>query len=245
MDIKNTIVWGGLVIAGLVVATGLGWLEHPANPRTIAVTGECQTRVPKDKTAITLRITTLGDSAAQSMKMATATAAQITEFLRDKPVEMQTAQFNSYEKTQWNHETQESKVLGIETTVSIEISADNIDVIEEVLNRFAGEKNVFSENLRMYSSTDVLIPAMEKCLTVAVENARVRADALAAGDNKRAGKMLSVSYDTNANKNNYGVTPRFGAKMAMAEASSLDTTGSIVAKDTEVSVTVSATFEIK
>ncbi len=244
MDIKKVIVWGGVVIVGLAVATGLGLIERPVNPRTIAVVGECVTNVPKDKTAITLRVTTLDANAAVSMKMATDIATQITDFLRNMPVEMQTTQFNSYEKTQWNHETQESKILGIETTVSIEISADNIDVIEGVMNEFAGAPNVYTENLRLYSSPAVLTPAVEKCLSVAVENARTRANALAAGDNHRAGNMLSVSYNTNTNSNNYGATPRLGAKMAMS-ATSLDTAGSIVAKDTEVSVTVMATFEIK
>ncbi len=248
MDTKKTIIWGGLIILGLVVATGLGWLENPVNPRTVSVTGECLTNVPKDKTAITLRVTTLDPSAAVSMKMATSQAAQITEFLKGKSVEMQTTQFNSYEKTQWNHETQTSQTIGIETTVAIEISADNIETIEEVLNEFAGEKNIYSENLRMYSSPAILIPAMEKCLTAAVENARVRADALAAGDGRRAGKILNVSYGAPTDDENYGPTPRvaqrFGAKMAMADAA-VNTAGTIVAKDTQVSVVVSATFEIK
>ena len=42
-------------------------------------------------------------------------------------------------------------------------------------------------------SKEVLKPIQEKCLGVALENARVRANAIANGDNKRAGKIINIS----------------------------------------------------
>lgn len=220
-----------------------GWGNNSDTIRTITVNGECLTSAPRDKTAITLRVTTLADSAAQSMRDATAQMAEITEYLKSQPVEMQTTQFNSYEKTEWNRDEQKSVVLGIETTVAVEVSANNVTEIENVLNAFADKPNVFSENLRMYTSPEVLKPIMEKCLSVAVENARVRANALASGDNRRAGRLLSVSYG-NANQS----TPENGllrTKMVTASAMADTATGTIISKDTDVSVSVSATFEIK
>ena len=220
-----------------------GWGNNSDTIRTITVNGECLTSAPRDKTAITLRVTTLADSAAQSMRAATTQMAEITEYLKSQPVEMQTTQFNSYEKTEWNRDEQKSVVLGIETTVAVEVSANNVTEIENVLNTFADKPNVFSENLRMYTSPEVLKPIMEKCLSVAVENARVRANALASGDNRRAGRLLSVSYG-NANQS----TPENGllrTKMVTASAMADTATGTIISKDTDVSVSVSATFEIK
>lgn len=220
-----------------------GWGNNSDTIRTITVNGECLTSAPRDKTAITLRVTTLADSAAQSMRAATTQMAEITEYLKSQPVEMQTTQFNSYEKTEWNRDEQKSVVLGIETTVAVEVSANNVTEIENVLNAFADKPNVFSENLRMYTSPEVLKPIMEKCLSVAVENARVRANALASGDNRRAGRLLSVSYG-NANQS----TPENGllrTKMVTASAMADTATGTIISKDTDVSVSVSATFEIK
>ena len=74
-----------------------------------------------------------------------------------------------------------------------------------------------------------------------------RAGALAAGDKKRAGKMLAVAYDTNV-QNVVRPTANFlrsaSKEMAVMDAGVM-TGGGIVAKDTEVSVTVSAVFEIK
>ena len=232
----------------LVFLTGVAllWPNNNEIPHTIAVSGECLTTAPRDKTAITLRVTALADSAAQSMRDATSQMAEITEYLKTLPVQLQTTQFNSYEKTEWNRDEQRSVTLGIETTIAVEVSANSVDEIEQILSQFANKQNVYSENLRMYTSPEVLKPIMEQCLSVAVENARTRANALASGDNKRAGELISVSYNTSANDS---VTPTNGllrTKMVMA-ASVADTsaTGTIVSRDTDVSVSVSAVFEIK
>jgi uncharacterized protein YggE len=232
----------------LVILTGVALLRPDNNeiPHTIAVSGECLTTAPRDKTAITLRVTALADSAAQSMRDATSQMAEITEYLKTLPVQLQTTQFNSYEKTEWNRDEQRSVTLGIETTIAVEVSANSIDEIEQILSQFANKQNVYSENLRMYTSPEVLKPIMEQCLSVAVENARTRANALASGDNKRAGELISVSYNTSANDSVAPTNGLLRTKMVMA-ASVADTsaTGTIVSRDTDVSVSVSAVFEIK
>ncbi len=242
---KKTLIWVGTVIGtAAVMALAFGAMERRSTPKTISVNGECLTTAPKDKTAITLRVTTLAPTAVESVQSATKQTAGITEYLKKMPVEMQTTQFNSYEKTEWNRDEQKSVSLGIETTIAIEVSANSIETIEDVLGVFSGMKNVFSENLRMYSSPAVLQPIMEKCLGVAVENARVRANAIAAGDGMRAGKLLSVSYGTDTMDS--GV-PANLMRTKMVTASAMDTAmgGTIVAKDTDVSVSVNAVFEIK
>ena len=245
---KKSFVWVGSVIGvGAVLALVTGWLEQPRDIRTISVSGECLTTAPKDRTAITLRVTTLDQSAAVSMKQATAKVAEITEYLKKQDVQMQTTDFNSYEKSEWNRELQKSETLGIETSIAVEVSADNIDTIEKILTQFAGQKNVYSENLRMYTSSETMKPIMEKCLGSAVENARVRANALASGDRRHAGKMLAVSYDTSTRSSYQPLASNFlraSAKMETADAGSY-VGGGLVAKDTEVSVTVTATFEIR
>ncbi len=242
---KKYVIWILSVIGfGAVVSLAFDFVKKPVEVRKINVSGECLTSVPKDRTAITLRVTTLDKNAAKSMKMATDKMAEITDYLKNADVKMQTTEFNSYEKTEWNHELQKSVDLGIETRIAVEVSADNMEKIEAVLNKFAGQEDVFTENLRMFTSSETLKPALDKCLSVALDDARARANALVSGDNLKAGKLLSVSYDNIS----YGERPvanyrLMGAKMAVAE--SFDTSGSIVGKDTEITVNVSATFEIK
>jgi uncharacterized protein YggE len=239
-----------ILIAALtlcVLVLGRWAIDGLAEPRTITVGGDCLTSAPKDRTAITLRIRVLDKSAANSMKIASTKAAAINEYLKTLDVKVQTSEFNSYEKTEWNHVTQKSEDLGIETVIALDVSATNIDTIEKVLTQFAGQPDVFVTNLRMFTATETLQPIMESCLGTAVENARVRADALAAGVGKRAGRLLAVSYGVG---DSYDMRPTANFRMAKAEmaAMSADTGyagGALTGKDTEVSVHVSAIFEIR
>lgn len=243
---KKTLTWIGTVIGtAAVLALIFGALERKNEPRTIATTGQCLTTAPRDKTAITLRVTTLDKSAATSMKMATAKVAEITEFLKTQDVQMQTTQFNSYEKTEWNRDEQKSVTLGIETTIAVEVSANNIETIEKVLTQFAGQTNVFSEDLRMYTSPEALKPIVEDCMARAVENARTRAEALAAGDGKRAGKLLAVSYGTQTGDVSRPTSGNLMRAAKLEVAAAMDAAGTIVSRDTDVSVNVSAVFEIR
>ena len=244
---KTLTITAGIIGVAAVLDLIFGVFEKPKEIRKINVNGECLTSVPKDRTAITLRVTTLDKNAAKSMKMATEKMAAITDYLKTIDVKMQTTEFNSYEKSEWNHVAQKSENLGIETRIAVEVSASNPEIIESVLNKYAGQPDIFTENLRMFTSSEALKPAMDKCLGNAVIDARARANALVKEDGLKAGKLLNVSYG-NVSYNerptaNYRV---MSAKMAMgAVEESMDTGGSFVSKDTEITITVSATFEIK
>ena len=241
---KKAFIWGASVIGmAAVFALVFGTLERRANTlRTISVNGECLTTAPRDKTAITLRVSVLEPNASESMRLATSRMSEITEYLQTLPVELQTTQFNSYEKTEWNRDEQKNQVLGIETTVAVEISASSIDVIERALSHFAGATDVYTENLRMYTSPETMQPIIERCMSVAVENARTRANALASGDNKRAGRIISVSYGTSSNDISVPTNGLLRTKMVTASSVA---DGAIVSRDSDVSVSVSAVFEIK
>lgn len=244
---KKGLIWIASVIGmGAVMTLAFGLLEQNDVMRTVSVNGECITTFKKDKTAITLRVTTLAPTTAISMKQATDKAAQITKKLETLPVEMQTTQFNSYEKTEWNHELQKSVKQGVETTIAIEVSANGMTTIENVLAQFAGENDIFTENLRMYASPAITKAALEKCLGEATQNARVRATALANGDGHKVGKILNVSYGTQMTD---VAVPAYGLmrnKINVTQAvAAMDTGGTIVGKDAELSVSVSAVFEIK
>ena len=243
---KTLLLTTGFIGATAIIYLVFGIINKPNEIRKINVIGECLTSAPKDRTAITLRVTTLDKNAAVSMKMATEKMAQITDYLKTVDVKMQTTEFNSYEKTEWNHELQKSENLGIETRIAVEVSAKNPEIIESVLNKYAGQEDVFTENLRMFTSTETMKPILEKCLGIAVDDARTRANALVATNGLKAGKLLSVSYDNvSYNERPYSNYRLMGAKMLTEESASFDTSGTIVGKDTEVTVTVTATFEIK
>lgn len=246
-SMKSSIIWIASVIGmGAVMSLVFNTFENQKEIRKINVRGECLTSAPKDRTAITLRVTTLDKNPAISMKKATDKIAEITDYLKTQDVKMQTTDFNSYEKSEWNHELQKSIELGTETRIAIEVSASKSEIIENILTKFAGNNDVYTENLRMFTSSETMKPILEKCLSIAVDDARTRANALVSSNGLKAGKLLSVSYDNvSYNERPYSNFRIMGAKIATEEMASFDAGGSLVSKDTEISVSVSATFEIK
>ena len=233
------------IVCAILVIIGYSYLS-PDTPKTVSTNGECLTTAPRDRTAITLRVTTLDKNALTSMRDATRIISEINEFLATLDVKSQTTEFNSYEKTEWNHTTQKSVVLGTETTIAVEVSAKDMDTIEQVLNQFAGQPNIYVGNLQMFTSAETLQPIMEKCLGEAVKNAKERATALVAGDNRTVGKLLSVSYGDAT----YDYNPTANYRLMAAKAmETMDTGagafGTLTNKDTNVSVRVTATFEIR
>jgi len=233
------------IVCAILVIIGYSYLS-PDTPKTVSTNGECLTTAPRDRTAITLRVTTLDKNALTSMRDATRIISEINGFLATLDVKSQTTEFNSYEKTEWNHTTQKSVVLGTETTIAVEVSAKDMDTIEQVLNQFAGQPNIYVGNLQMFTSAETLQPIMEKCLGEAVKNAKERATALVAGDNRTVGKLLSVSYGDAT----YDYNPTANYRLMAAKAvETMDTGagafGTLTNKDTNVSVRVTATFEIR
>ena len=237
----KTTTW---IIGAILAIVGYTYFS-PETPKTVSVNGECLTTAPRDRTAITLRVTTLDKNALKSMRDATQKIAEINAYLANLDVKSQTTEFNSYEKTEWNHTTQKSVNLGTETTIAIDVSADNMDIIEQVLNQFAGQPNIYVGNLQMFTSSETMQPIMEKCLGDAVRNARERANALVGGDNRVAGKLLNVSYGNATYDNNPTANYRLMTAKAVAESMDAGAFGTLTSKDTNVRVVVSATFEIR
>lgn len=238
----KTTTW---ILGAILAIIGYTYLT-PTTPDTVSTNGECLTTAPRDRTAITLRVTTLDKNALKSMRAATQQMAEINTYLAALDVKTQTTEFNSYEKTEWNHSTQKSVNLGTETTIAVEVSADNMDIIEQVINQFAGQPNIYVGNLQMFTSAETLKPIMEECLGDAVRNARERANALVSGADRSVGKLLSVTYgDATYN----APTANYRLMAAKATAESMDmgagAFGTLSSKDTNVSVKVSATFEIR
>lgn len=236
----KTTTW---ILVAILAVIGYTYF-NPESPKTVSTNGECLTTAPRDRTAITLRVTTLDKNALKSMRAATKQISEINEFLATLDVKAQTIEFNSYEKTEWNHVSQKSVNLGTETTIAVEVSTDNMDTIEQVLNQFAGQPNIYVGNLQMFTSAETLQPIMEKCLGDAVKNAKERAIALVAGDNRTVGKLLSVKY---GNTTYEAPTANYRLMAAKATTESMDAgaLGTLTNKDTNVSVRVDATFEIR
>ena len=85
------------IIGAMLAVVGYTYF-YTESTNTVSTTGECLTTAPRDRTAITLRVTTLDKNALQSMRMATQQMAAINAYLATLDVKTQTTEFNSYEK---------------------------------------------------------------------------------------------------------------------------------------------------
>lgn len=236
---KKTLILIGIIITFLIISVSV-YILKPVTKRTVGVTGECTTMVPKDNVAITLRITTLDKNSAVSMNQASQKLAEMMEFFKTQDVQVETTGFNSYEKTDWDNKSQKQISVGIETNISVEVFAKNRAIIESVLDKFAGSKNIYSDNLRIFTSKQASQKATESCLDLAIKNARERAEVIAKSENKSIGKMISAQYLQNYTSEDFE-NIQFSARASKTDSVPIQLSN----RDSEITVNVNAVFEIK
>ena len=156
---KKTVIWIGTVIgAAAVMSLVFDAMRTTDTQKTISVVGECLTSAPKDKTAITLRVAALAQNAADSMRDATAQMADIVNYLKTQPVEIQTKQFNSYELKDFESVNVDLLAMVLsnnegftkECMDQIMNANDKIDEYPEIFNEHI-EENEIEFYLDMYS----------------------------------------------------------------------------------------------
>jgi len=188
-------------------------------------------------------------NAAESLRAAQNAADGIVRKIRalgDASVEIQTKNIWSYEKTKWDNNSQKS--LGTETQITLSVVTDNANTIDLILVSLADIKDgeVFPENMNNFSSTAVIKDATAKCLAGAIQDARAKAQALAAGDGEQLGRLMSAEYWGGRGG---GIEPRpMMARMEMGAAQSTADAGGgeyIQSSDGELSVGVRATFKLR
>ncbi|MDR1360853.1 MAG: SIMPL domain-containing protein [Rickettsiales bacterium] len=240
--IASAICGGILLIAAACAICGRGEIRY------VSVSGECFGTAEKDRTAINLRIITLDKNAGESLRAANSLANMTAETVKnlarqmnDESLQMQTQQFDSYEKTEWNSKAQKSVSLGFETSIAIEVSTENRKTIENILTWLSSQTKIHPENLRMFSSPAKLKAAQEACIETAVANARARAESLARAEGDQVGKMLSAEYSKAGYVNQSRQVLRMAKGINFEEAAGAN----LQAQDTEITVQVSAEFELR
>jgi uncharacterized protein YggE len=239
---KSIYIVGATAIFLCGVLAFSGWRTAPKSFRVVAVAGECNTTAEKDRMSIIIRVQSLNKSPSISMNVAREkmdrVAAAISRISDDK-MELQTLRFDSYEKTEWSNSQHKSITLGIETVIELEVSTPNKSTIESVWLYLPEDDGITARNLRMYSSPETIRNATESCLADAVKNAREKAEAIASADNLKVGRMISAGYGSGAS--NFSPRPLMKAAVNMMSESA---GGGIFVRDSEISVSVSAAFEM-
>lgn len=233
-----------LLIAGFAAGR---WFVPTKVVRTVDVTGECIANVPKDRTEISLNITVLEPSAPASLTAGSARYAKLSEYLKgikDDSLKLQTKRFDTNEKTKWNDGEKEYKFVGFETNIEVSVSSKDRSIIEKIIFDTAGMEDVRPGNLRMSVSTDKMQSALESCIRTAVENARDRAESIAAADGEKVARMTGARFSRTAGGGD-DYRPRFMRADAVESIAAMGAAPELFASESEVSVAVTATFELK
>jgi uncharacterized protein YggE len=210
--------------------------------RAVSATGVCNASVARDKLAVSIQIRALNKNASASLGSAQTAADEVVRRIRkidDKSLEIQTQNISSYEKTKWQNNS--SVPVGIESQIDLDITTtvrDTLDAVLAAISDVPGAE-VFPQNMRNFSSRELVDAATEKCLRIAILDARDKAAAIAAADGEKLGRLVSAQFGTDGD----GPSPRpFMLKAARMERSSADY---IQSGDSEITIRVDATFGIK
>lgn len=247
MNMKNLNI---NVVFVVIVAILGSFFMKPNSNNTVNVSGTCSKKVNKDRVSIILNVKNLdkdGSIASQkSNKTYNAISQYVAELKKQYPeIEMETTEYNTYEKKEWNQNLKKNETLGIETIIGLEITAPKMEIVSNILKEVSKLKDVYPNGFRTFASKATIKQAQAECLDEAVKNAKVKAVDIATAAGQKIGKMTyaSVYNDVENSNSNMGLLRMSAnAKMSAMEDA---VAPSLFAGNADLTVNVNATFELK
>jgi len=232
----------GVLILGIVGFTTFNSILNPLENK-ISVTGQSTIKVMPDLVAIYFDSTAKASTSSE----ATEKNAEIVENLRTALIkkgfenkEIQTLNFNVYEDFDYTSYGRKSKGFVATQTIRIVMSTEDSSEIGEVID--AGiEAGVPISYINFELSQELENKYKSESMKNAAEDARIKAESVAEGLNKKVGSLVSVSV------NEFGYYP-WRAYDNVAGASSEEmksATTNIQPSEQEISSSVTAVFRIR
>lgn len=215
-----------------------------ATERQVAVSGECSRRTPPDRGSIQVtaefRDADLKVATRKAMDTHERVKAQIKRLQLADP-EITTSEYSANEIREWTKDRMVHK--GYIARMGLEVSTSDIQRLGEVIAIASREEMKDVGALRMYLSQDKLRSERIACLKDAAQNAKEKAEKLAAALSATVGSVLSIA-ETSADGLTPAPMPRF-YKSADAETAQSLGAPSVEAGKQEINVAIKAVFELK
>jgi uncharacterized protein YggE len=249
----------GLLAAGTVGTAGVVRAQDMATPEvsmavgvpTVSVSGHGQVNVPPDTASVTIGIDVIQPTLAEAQEQATTQATAVIEALKGAGIadeDIQTAYFSvtilrDYDAaaavgaTPESENTDPTQITGFEIVNQLQVTVRDPDKLGELLDEAAtaGANSIYGVTFYVDDQTS----AASEVRVEAVEDARTKAEELAAAAGLTLGSVVSIAEGTLSPM----PPPVFAAtsdEMAMAEAAVPVESGSSI-----VSVDVSMTFALR
>jgi len=234
-----------IIVAAVIVLTVIGiiYFKFNSTDNTFQVNGQATSKVSPDLITIYFNVDTKGTTSKEAGDANSAIVTKLTDniiALGFKESDLTTENYNIYPEYSYSSGTQ--KITGYRATHSlkIELSSTQKDKISSLID--AGTSAGAGINYINFELSPALQQtAKTQAIKDASDDARTKAEALAAGFNKKLGRLVSVSLDqfnyrpwniyTSSDSSGGGVVGAAEAKSAVASItpSNQDVSASVIA----------------
>jgi len=238
---------GGLLVAGMMRNPGLVNAQDIATPETtlavgvptVSVSGHGQVNVPPDTASVSIGIDVIQPTLAEAQEQATAQATTLIEALKAAGIadeDIQTAYFSVNILRDYSENADPTQITGFEIMNQLQLTVRDTDMLGDLLDEAVNAGANSINGVTFY--VDDQTAAASEARKLAVEDARTKAEELAAAAGLTLGPVVSIAEGTVS-----PMPPMYGGArggMSKAEAATPVQPGS-----STITVDVSVTFELR
>jgi uncharacterized protein YggE len=246
-SVQITLIIAVSVVLVALIGIGVFYsVSSSSSSKTLSVNGVSTIEVSPDLVSVYFNVETKGATSKEAKDR----NVEIVNNLKDALIakgfsenEIQTQSFNVYEDYKWVNNNRVSNGFIATHSIKVEFSTEDTDKISDVID--AGvDANATVSYINFELSPENQNKYKAQAMEAAAKDARVKAEAVAAGLGQSVGKLVSVSVD------NFGYMPwnvytrSAGAAMDSSVMKAEIASVSIVPSDQEISASVTAVFKI-
>lgn len=235
--------WTAIIISLVVVAAVISTVVYlfPRETNTVDSTGTAKMTVPPDKVVVYLQIETKATTAEEAKNNNADISSKVMTDLDTigiSKTDIETENYNIYQDCEWTQSGQKCK--GFIANNNIKISSKDFTNVGKVVDAGVNAGALVSY-INYELSTEKQNEYKKTVLSQAGQDAKSKAEAIAAGVGKKIGDLVSVS----ASDYNYIPYPLFARAESVGSADAKQVATNLPAKSLEVTATVSAKYELK
>lgn len=234
------------VIAVSVIALVIAYIPNKKSDNKINIEGICSKRVLKDKFTMNIDIKNLAKDSSVAVNKSLVTYKSVFAKLKEvknrfnSDLDIETNDYSIREKLEYNNKLGKEVKVGVESIIGFNVTTSNSESLVSILNILKDYKDVYTDNFANIVSHKIKKEAKDSCLKDAILDAKLKAEKIATATNQKVGKLTYVFIN---NRDIYENRMSKSANLMKTMDTSLDT-GSIFSGAENITVNVSATFEL-
>ena len=233
---QTPIIITAIIVIGVLVA--LFSFIPRTSERVIDVTGNTQFTVQPDKTVVYVQVQTNGTTAEEAKDKNANVYSNVVAALRNiGATDIETENYNIYPNCVYTQDGQ--KCNGFVASNNIKVNTKDFEIIGKIVDA-AVDNGALINYINFELSSEKSNEYKAKALKLASEDARSRADAVASGQGKKAGRLVSIS----ASDYNYYPYPLYARAEAGIAADVKQAVTDIQPRSLDISASVTARYEI-